>query len=123
MAYHRNRPYAEGPAFFVFNLFSLILQGFNDLPICMAKTHLSLSHNPELKGCPKGMLNMSADVGLMWEWTELVNFKRSERMKYRGWGGGVTLPPSLLFFVEKIINFVKYISKNEKDFHGITVVG
>lgn len=65
MAYHRNRPYAEGPAFFVFNLFSLILQGFNDLPICMAKTHLSLSHNPELKGCPKGMLNMSADVGLM----------------------------------------------------------
>lgn len=30
------------------------LQGFNDLPICMAKTHLSLSHNPELKGCPKG---------------------------------------------------------------------
>ncbi|BFZ07308.1 hypothetical protein BsWGS_10347 [Bradybaena similaris] len=29
-------------------------QGFNDLPICMAKTHLSLSHKPELKGAPKG---------------------------------------------------------------------
>ena len=29
-------------------------QGFNNLPICMAKTHLSLSHNPELKGAPKG---------------------------------------------------------------------
>ncbi|XP_041352979.1 C-1-tetrahydrofolate synthase, cytoplasmic-like isoform X2 [Gigantopelta aegis] len=27
-------------------------QGFNDLPICMAKTHLSLSHDPTLKGCP-----------------------------------------------------------------------
>lgn len=33
------------------------LQGFNDLPICMAKTHLSLSHYPELKGCPKGRFN------------------------------------------------------------------
>ena len=29
-------------------------QGFNDLPICMAKTHLSLSHNADLKGAPKG---------------------------------------------------------------------
>ncbi|KAH9523064.1 C-1-tetrahydrofolate synthase, cytoplasmic [Bulinus truncatus] len=29
-------------------------QGFNDLPICMAKTHLSLSDKPELKGAPKG---------------------------------------------------------------------
>ena len=32
----------------------LFVQGFNDLPICMAKTHLSLSHNPDLKGVPKG---------------------------------------------------------------------
>lgn len=31
-------------------------QGFNDLPICMAKTHLSLSDNPDLKGAPKGTL-------------------------------------------------------------------
>ncbi|XP_050406303.1 C-1-tetrahydrofolate synthase, cytoplasmic [Patella vulgata] len=31
-------------------------QGFNDLPICMAKTHLSLSHKPELKGAPKGFV-------------------------------------------------------------------
>ncbi|XP_052768500.1 C-1-tetrahydrofolate synthase, cytoplasmic-like isoform X2 [Mya arenaria] len=29
-------------------------QGFNDLPICMAKTHLSLSHDPTLKGRPTG---------------------------------------------------------------------
>lgn len=29
-------------------------QGFNDLPICMAKTHLSLSHDPNLKGRPTG---------------------------------------------------------------------
>ena len=28
--------------------------GFDKLPICMAKTHLSLSHDPELKGEPKG---------------------------------------------------------------------
>jgi methylenetetrahydrofolate dehydrogenase (NADP+)/methenyltetrahydrofolate cyclohydrolase/formyltetrahydrofolate synthetase len=28
--------------------------GFEKLPLCMAKTHLSLSHDPELKGVPKG---------------------------------------------------------------------
>ena len=28
--------------------------GFGELPICMAKTHLSLSHDPSLKGRPKG---------------------------------------------------------------------
>jgi len=28
--------------------------GYTDLPICMAKTHLSLSHDPSLKGVPKG---------------------------------------------------------------------
>jgi formyltetrahydrofolate synthetase len=28
--------------------------GFDKLPICMAKTHLSLSHDPSLKGVPKG---------------------------------------------------------------------
>jgi formate--tetrahydrofolate ligase len=28
--------------------------GFGGLPICMAKTHLSLSHNPDLKGAPTG---------------------------------------------------------------------
>jgi formyltetrahydrofolate synthetase len=28
--------------------------GFGDLPICMAKTHLSLSHDPSLKGVPHG---------------------------------------------------------------------
>ncbi len=30
------------------------LNGFGDLPICMAKTHLSLSHDPLLKGAPSG---------------------------------------------------------------------
>jgi len=29
-------------------------QGFGDLPICMAKTHLSFSHDPLLKGAPTG---------------------------------------------------------------------
>jgi formate--tetrahydrofolate ligase len=28
--------------------------GFGNLPICMAKTHLSLSHDPKLKGAPQG---------------------------------------------------------------------
>jgi methylenetetrahydrofolate dehydrogenase (NADP+)/methenyltetrahydrofolate cyclohydrolase/formyltetrahydrofolate synthetase len=28
--------------------------GFGGLPICMAKTHLSLSHDPDLKGAPTG---------------------------------------------------------------------
>lgn len=34
----------------------LSFQGFNDLPICMAKTHLSLSHDPAKKGEPKGFV-------------------------------------------------------------------
>ena len=29
-------------------------QGYAHLPICMAKTHLSLSHDPTLKGVPTG---------------------------------------------------------------------
>lgn len=36
--------------------------GFDKLPICMAKTHLSLSHNPELKGVPKGFIIPIRDV-------------------------------------------------------------
>jgi formyltetrahydrofolate synthetase len=28
--------------------------GFGNLPICMAKTHLSISHDPDLKGAPTG---------------------------------------------------------------------
>jgi formyltetrahydrofolate synthetase len=27
--------------------------GWSNLPVCIAKTHLSLSHDPTLKGCPK----------------------------------------------------------------------
>jgi formyltetrahydrofolate synthetase len=30
--------------------------GYDKLPICMAKTHLSLSHDPRLKGEPKGFI-------------------------------------------------------------------
>ena len=29
-------------------------QGFSELPICMAKTHLSLTGDPSIKGAPKG---------------------------------------------------------------------
>ena len=37
-------------------------QGFDRLPICMAKTHLSLSHDPNLKGRPKGFRIPVRDV-------------------------------------------------------------
>ncbi|XP_021245861.1 monofunctional C1-tetrahydrofolate synthase, mitochondrial isoform X6 [Numida meleagris] len=37
-------------------------QGFGELPICMAKTHLSLSHQPERKGVPTGFILPISDV-------------------------------------------------------------
>ncbi|XP_068135649.1 monofunctional C1-tetrahydrofolate synthase, mitochondrial [Hyperolius riggenbachi] len=37
-------------------------QGFTNLPICMAKTHLSLSHQPERKGVPTGFYLPISDV-------------------------------------------------------------
>jgi len=47
-------------------------QGFGGLPICMAKTHLSLSHDPALKGVPKGFrvpvrdIRVSAGAGFLY---------------------------------------------------------
>lgn len=38
--------------------------GHDDLPICMAKTHLSLSHDPHLKGRPTGFVLPVRDVNL-----------------------------------------------------------
>ncbi|MBN2073568.1 MAG: formate--tetrahydrofolate ligase [Actinobacteria bacterium] len=37
-------------------------QGFDKLPICMAKTHLSLSHDPDLKGRPRNFTVPIRDV-------------------------------------------------------------
>uniref|UniRef100_A0A8D0G924 C-1-tetrahydrofolate synthase, cytoplasmic n=1 Tax=Sphenodon punctatus TaxID=8508 RepID=A0A8D0G924_SPHPU len=37
-------------------------QGFGSLPICMAKTHLSLSHEPERKGVPTGFILPIRDI-------------------------------------------------------------
>ena len=37
-------------------------QGFDKLPICMAKTHLSLSHDPNLKGAPVGFTVPVRDI-------------------------------------------------------------
>ncbi|KAJ3075322.1 tetrahydrofolate synthase [Podochytrium sp. JEL0797] len=37
-------------------------QGFAGLPICMAKTHLSFSHNPKLKGVPTGFVVPVRDI-------------------------------------------------------------
>jgi formyltetrahydrofolate synthetase len=36
--------------------------GFDNLPMCMAKTHLSLSHDPTLKGRPKGFTVPIRDI-------------------------------------------------------------
>ncbi|PWN89547.1 FTHFS-domain-containing protein [Acaromyces ingoldii] len=47
-------------------------QGFGHLPICMAKTHLSLSHEPTLKGAPTGFtvpirsVKLSAGAGFLY---------------------------------------------------------
>ncbi len=46
--------------------------GYDNLPICMAKTHLSLSHDPKLKGRPKGYripiraVNASVGAGFLY---------------------------------------------------------
>ncbi len=46
--------------------------GFGNLPICMAKTHLSLSHDPNLKGRPEGFtlpirdIRVSAGAGFLY---------------------------------------------------------
>ena len=37
-------------------------QGYDKLPICMAKTHLSLSHDPDLKGRPTGFTVPVRDI-------------------------------------------------------------
>lgn len=42
-------------------LFSCI-KGYGSLPICMAKTHLSLSHMPDKKGAPTGFVLPIRDV-------------------------------------------------------------
>jgi len=36
--------------------------GFTNLPICMAKTQLSISHDPTLKGAPKGFIIPIQDI-------------------------------------------------------------
>lgn len=36
--------------------------GFDELPLCMAKTHLSLSHDPNLKGVPTGFTVPIRDI-------------------------------------------------------------
>uniref|UniRef100_A0A2K5XIP5 formate--tetrahydrofolate ligase n=1 Tax=Mandrillus leucophaeus TaxID=9568 RepID=A0A2K5XIP5_MANLE len=54
-------------------------QGFGNLPICIAKTHLSLSHNPEQKGIPTGFvlpicdINASIGAGFLYPLVETVS--------------------------------------------------
>lgn len=44
-----------------FHLLSRV-QGYGSLPVCMAKTHLSLSHMPDKKGAPTGFVLPIRDV-------------------------------------------------------------
>ena len=37
-------------------------RGWDNLPICMAKTHLSLSHDPNLKGRPQDFILPIRDI-------------------------------------------------------------
>jgi formyltetrahydrofolate synthetase len=37
-------------------------QGFDKIPMCMAKTHLSISHDPNLKGAPSGFIVPVRDI-------------------------------------------------------------
>ncbi|MCI0787716.1 MAG: formate--tetrahydrofolate ligase [Chloroflexi bacterium] len=39
-----------------------VSQGWGDLPICMAKTHLSISHDPALRGSPSGYTFPISDI-------------------------------------------------------------
>ena len=47
-------------------------RGFGNLPLCMAKTHLSISHDPSLKGRPRGFsvpvreVRLSAGAGFIY---------------------------------------------------------
>jgi hypothetical protein len=43
-------------------------QGFGQLPICMAKTHLSLSHDPAKKGAPTGLILDNLILILILKW-------------------------------------------------------
>jgi formyltetrahydrofolate synthetase len=45
-------------------LASLELRGFGSLPVCMAKTQYSLSHDPQFKGRPRGFVFPIRDVRL-----------------------------------------------------------
>jgi formate--tetrahydrofolate ligase len=42
----------------------LTAQGFSELPVCIAKTHLSLSHDPKLMGRPTGFTLPVRDIGV-----------------------------------------------------------
>jgi formyltetrahydrofolate synthetase len=39
-------------------------EGYGNLPVCMAKTHLSLSHDPTLKNAPEGFIFPVTDARL-----------------------------------------------------------
>lgn len=54
------RPLLKDLLHFLCPLFSP--QGFGNLPICMAKTHLSLSHEADKKGVPTGFVLPIRDI-------------------------------------------------------------
>jgi len=48
--------------------------GFDKIPICMAKTHLSLSHDPKLKGRPQALLYRFVKLGYLREQDFSIRF-------------------------------------------------
>ncbi len=44
------------------NLNFYTLKGFNDLPVCMAKTQYSFTDNPDIKGAPEGFILPIIDI-------------------------------------------------------------
>ena len=60
MIYGAGSVYYEGAARAKIALYTKL--GFDKLPICMAKTHLSLSHDPKIKGRPQGFVLPVRDI-------------------------------------------------------------
>jgi len=59
-AFHLIKPFVNQPMHFLSSFFCP--QGFSKLPICMAKTHLSLSHEADKKGVPTGFIVPIRDI-------------------------------------------------------------
>lgn len=102
------------------NLFPF-LQGFGNLPICMAKTHLSLSHQPDKKGVPRDFILPISDVrasigaGFIYPLVGTVSNipqKPSPSLCYHDVLNPYSLPMLLQIRCWEVINSIYYFSKH-----------